>query len=164
MKTLLLLFAGLFVLSSCKSERDPFDRIEALTVGSFNVESYILNGDTLYSRQKSINKLQADDFTVTVYRTKQDSVTVSLSIHSKTENYPGSLSQIYSDFKEIDGGSTWSSAYHSDDDYQGRIENDVFYQWQSSKAMGSLLLPKGHTLKESEDPKLNGIRIVAKKQ
>ncbi|MDQ1086659.1 hypothetical protein [Siphonobacter sp. SORGH_AS_1065] len=164
MKKLVLLFAGLFILYSCKSERDPFDGIEALKVGSFDVELYILNGDTLYLRQQNINKLHADYFHVTIYRTKEDSVTVSLSISSKTENYPGALSQMYSDFKEIDGGATWSSAYNSADDYQGRIENDIFYQWQSSRAMGSLLLPKGYSFKEAEDPKLNGIRIVAKKQ
>ena len=163
MKKLVLLIAVILSLWSCKSERDPFNEQRIANIGDYDVDLYVINGDTLYS-SLGINKIQADNITVSVLRNKADSVTVITKIQYSSGIPSQFIYQDYYGFKKTSKGSTWLSQDSDAGKYEGKIENNTFYQWQSFLTSESrfFIYPVTYVLKEATDPSLRGVLIRAK--
>lgn len=162
MKKLILCLLGIVSVLSCKSSSDPFEGIEALPMGIYDVQVYVLNGDTLYYRPR-INKIEAGAFYIEPYRTKTDSISLITTV-----NRPGNLGQTvienFHGLEKTSSGHKWSAPYRTDKDYQGKIQNDTLYQKKSLQSSGWVTLPTNYQIKDATAPQLEGITIVATKR
>ena len=157
----LLLFLSFIGLLSCQPEDQPTD-VAARASGRFAVQSYVVNGDTLYT-SSGINKIGVSEFFIAVDRKKPDSVRVG-SVYKKIGD-AGSI-----DFAKVVGvretngtfqlvaPSTVSSAYESS------IDGNSFYERTSlGKGGGIIVLAPSYVLKKPIDPAQEGVFISAKK-
>lgn len=162
MKKLILCWLGIVSVWSCKSSSDPFEGIEALPMGIYDVQLYVLNGDTLYYRP-SINKIEAGAFYIEPYRTKTDSISLITTV-----NRPGNLGQTVAEnfhgLEKTRSGYKWSAAYRTDQEYWGKIQHDTLYQKKSLHSSGWITLPSNYQIKDATSPQLEGITIVATKR
>lgn len=147
-------------LSSCEPA-DQFNDVAARASGRYAIQSYVLNGDTLY-KSRGVNKLGVSEFYVVVDRKGPDSVRVG-SVY-KTSSETGSHTHIKDvGVSETNGVFTLTSAI-STKLYEGRIEGDVFYEKSLWGGPSIFVLPPAYTVESPADPTTEGIRITAKKQ
>ena len=149
-----------FLSLSCERDDLPND-VAARASGTYVIESYVVNGDTLYSTQ-GINRLSFSEFYIIVERKGPDSVRIG-SVY-QTMNGVGSHTYIKDvGISEINGMAHLSATTVSPQVYEGRIEGNTFYE-RAAKGWPSLLvLPPSYSVKPAVNPNLEGVIITARK-
>ena len=158
MKKLILLLSVLGFLSCQRKEDIPND-VAARASGQYAVQSYVVNGDTLYT-SKGINKIGVSEFYIVVDRKKPDSVRVG-SFYKKTGE--AGLISITKDVgvSETNGTFQLSSRISAPAIYESRITDNAFYE--RTVGNGVFVLPPAYVLKTPPNPALEGIIISAQK-
>lgn len=155
-----VLFSLLAVLFSCDSTELP-DDAAARATGEYQVRSYVINGDTLYS-VGGIDKIGLSKFYISVGRKTADSLNVRIAVQKK-----GDAGQIVFTrpvgFREAGGTYELYLAKTTPDVYQSTISSGVFEEKTALGGIAYLILPPSYSLQEPHDPALKGVRISAKK-
>jgi hypothetical protein len=157
MKSLILLLPFL-VFFACKPREIPND-VAARASGKYIVQSYTVNGDTLYT-SNGINKIGIKEFYISVGRTKPDSLQVVT--FCKNNGDTGASLFKYVGVSEVNGGfrltaPTTSSAYESS------ITDNVFYERMAIGGGAYLMVLPGYSLKSPNSPAVEGVIISAEK-
>lgn len=126
---LVLSFTGLI---GCQSKDQPSD-VAARASGKFIVQSYVVNGDTLYS-SKGVNKIGVSDFYIIVDHKGPDSVRVG-SFYTKTGFVPTAALRDVG-VSETNGTFQLTAKTEPLSTYEGRIEGNTFYE----RSVGSAIM------------------------
>ncbi|QDK81016.1 hypothetical protein EXU85_21325 [Spirosoma sp. KCTC 42546] len=155
---LLLCFSGFL---SCQPKDTTPNDVAARAAGKYVIQSYVLNGDTLYT-SKGINKLGVSEFYIIVDRKGPDSVRIG-SVY-KTIGEAGSQIHIKDvGVSETNGSFQLTAATSAPQLYECRIEGNAFYERSVRGGPGIFVVPPGYTLKTPADPALEGVIIAARK-
>lgn len=157
------LFLPLLFLSflACEPKENVPNDVAARASGRFAVQTYILNGDTLYT-SKGINKIGVSEFYIIVDRKKSDSVRVG-SVYKKTGD-PGSITHIKDvGVSESNGVFQLSAELRTPSLYESTITANTFYERSVKGGPGVLVVPAGYSLKTPNDPTQEGVIISAQK-
>lgn len=154
---LLLSFIGLL---SCQPEDQPND-VAARASGRFAVQSYVVNGDTLYT-STGVNKINVREFYIVVDRKTPDSVRVG-SVYIKIGE-GGSHTHIKDvGVRETNGTFQLSYLPTVSSDYESSIDGNAFYERSGLGKGGIIILSPPYILKSPTNPALEGVFISAKK-
>lgn len=154
---LLLPFLGLW---GCEQTEKPTD-VAARASGRFAVQSYVVNGDTLYT-SRGVNKIGVSEFYIIVDRKKPDSVRVG-SVYKQT-GAAGSFTHIKDvGVSETSVGFQLSAQTGAVSIYECRIEGNTFYERAVRGGPGVLVVPPSYVFKRPTDPALEGIVITAQR-
>lgn len=155
----LLILLSLGFLLSCEGEDQPND-VAARASGRYAVQSYVLNGDTLYT-SKGVNKVGVSEFYIVVDRKNPDTVQVRSVYRDKL----GSVNHIKDvSVSEMNGTFRLSASTAVPQFYESRIEGNAFYERAARGGPGVFILPLSYSLKPPVDPALEGTIIVAERQ
>ncbi|AKD54590.1 hypothetical protein [Spirosoma radiotolerans] len=161
---LLLALTGLF---SCQPEDQPAD-VAARASGAYVIQSYVVNGDTVYSTS-GINKLGVSNFSIRVGRKASDTVAVEYAQNRSTlpvanfSNIPVTGTRIV--YIEEKGGKFQLSSYEKAPFvYESSIDGNRFYERTVGYNVDSLEARwRFDSLKSPYTPPLREIIISAQK-
>jgi hypothetical protein len=160
MTKLLLPLLSLSFLA-CQPNEPVYTDVAARAAGRYVVQSYVINGDTLYS-SRGINKIGISEFYVIVDRKNPDSVRVG-SVYKKTGD-AGSVTSIKDvGVSEINGAFQLSARPTATSIYESRITANSFYERTAKGGFGIIIIPPGYSIKTPIDPTLEGVIISAQK-
>lgn len=157
-KLLSLLLLGF--LASCE-RKNPIDDTAARASGRYAIQSYVVNGDTLY-KSRGINRLGASEFYVIIDRKGPDSVRIG-SVYKTTGDMRSQTHIKDAGISETNGVFTLKSAV-STQLYEGRIEGGTFFEKSAWGGPSIFVIPPSYTFESSTNPALQGISITAQKQ
>ncbi len=156
-KLIILSFIGLV---SCQPDDLPND-VAARAAGRFAVQSYVVNGDTLYTSM-GINKIGVSEFYIIVDRKKPDSVRVG-SAYKKIGDAGIVMSIKDVGVSETNGTFQLTAPPTVSSDYESSIDGNTFYEHTGLGNGGVIVFPLSYVLKKPNDPALEGVFISAKK-
>lgn len=157
----LLLFLSFIGLLSCQPDDQPTD-VAARASGRFAVQTYILNGDTLYT-SAGVNKINVSEFYIIVDRKKPDSVRIG-SAYRKIGDAGVVMSIKDVGVSETNGTFQLSAPPTVSLDYESRIDGNAFYERTGlGKGGGIIILPPSYVYRKPANPALEGVVITAKK-
>ena len=158
MKKLLLSVSFLGGLS-CQPEEEPFTDVAARAAGQYQIQAYVLNGDTLYT-STGVNKIGVSEFYIVLGRIKPDSVRISTVYRKQGE--PGIINLLKTaGVREVNGTFQLSTYSGTSSRYEGRIQGASLYE--RTLGGGPVVVPTTYTWQKPNDPALEGIIISAQK-
>lgn len=155
-----LLFALTMGLFSCDRTELP-DDAAARAAGEYQVQSYVINGDTLYGAGR-IDKIGLSKFYISVGRKTADSLNVRLTIQ-KTADAGQIVFSRKVGFREAGGAYELHLPQTTPNDYQSSINHGVFEEKTVLGGLAFMVLPPSYSLPEPQDPALRGVWIHARK-
>lgn len=163
----LLLLSSLIGLFGCQPEDQPSDAA-ARASGTYAIQSYVVNGDTVYSTS-GINKLGVSDFSIRVGRKTSDTVAVEYAQNRSTlpvanfTNIPVTGARIV--YIEEKGGRFQLASYaNAPFVYESSIDGNRFYERTVGYDVDSLEARwRFDSLKSPYTPPLREIIISAQK-
>lgn len=158
MKKLFLL--PFICLLSCRQKDLPSDAASRAS-GVYTVQSYVVDGDTLYSTNGK-NMLRADDFRVEIDRKSPDSVAIAFSLFRNLKSPPSRIVHV----DEMGRRFEFSDSIKSPFVYESRIDGNKFYE-RTVSYNADTLYARWHldSLKNPFDPvPLKEVVITAQKR
>ncbi len=154
------LFSLTLALFACDSTELP-DDAAARAAGDYQVQSYVVNGDTLYSAGRT-DKIGLSKFYISVGRKTADMLYVRLTVQKIGD--PGVMAFVRKvGFREAGGTYELNLPQTTPDDYQSSISQGLFEEKTALGAFAFIMLPPLYSLPEPRDPALRGVRIQARK-
>ena len=158
-KLLLPLLSLIFL--ACQPNETVYTDMAARASGRYIVQSYVINGDTLYSN-KGINKIGISEFYIIVDRKESDSVRVG-SAYKKIGD-AGVITHIKDlGISETNGVFQLSAGLTGPALYESKIAADSFYERSVNGAPGVVVVPIGYSFKTPNNPSQEGVIISAQK-
>lgn len=157
------LLLPLVVLSfiACQHKESIPNDAAARASGRYIVQTYIVNGDTLYS-SKGVNRIGVSVFYILVDRKKSDSVRVG-SVYKKNGD-AGSITHIKDvGVSENNGVFQLSAELRTPELYESKITNNSFYERSAKGGPSVVVIPPGYSFKKSDDPAQEGVVISAQR-
>lgn len=156
-RLILLLLLGSCIGCQMEVKQIKFDDVAGRASGRYVVNSYVINGDTLYSNS-GINKINAQEFYIDLGRKKPDSL--QMSIHFREIGATSSANFIkYVGVSETNAVFRLALPTGAPSGYKGSITNNTFYE--RTGLPGGFLLKPPIPLPTPSDPALEGIFITA---
>ena len=157
----LLLPLMLLSFLACQPKESVPNDVAARASGRYTVQTYILNGDTLYSAE-GVNKIGVSEFYIIVSRKNSDSLRVG-SVYKKMGDI-GSITFIKDvGVSESNGVFQLSTKIKSPALYESRITTNTFYERSVKGGPGVVVIPTGYSFKTPSDPTQEGVIISAQK-
>jgi hypothetical protein len=157
----LLLPLVLLSCLACQPKESVPNDVAARASGRFEVQTYVINGDTLYSNQ-GVNKIGVSEFYVLVDRKKSDSVRVGV-VHKKIGD-AGVTTHIKDvGVSERNGVFQLSAGYRTPAFYESEITTTTFFERSVNSGSSIFIVPLGYSIKKPNDPAQEGIIISARK-
>lgn len=158
MKKLLLSVCFLGCLA-CQPKEEVFTDLAARAAGQYQIQAYVLNGDTLYT-SKGVNKIGVSEFYIVLSRIKPDSVRLATVYRKQGEIARINLLKTVG-VREINGTFQLSTNTATSSGYEGRIQGASLYE--RTLGGGAVVVPTPYTWRKANDPALDGIIISAQK-
>lgn len=157
-RLILLLLLGSFVGCQTEVKEIKFDDMAGRVSGRYVVNSYVINGDTVYS-SSGTNKIKAEEFYIYLTRIKSDSL--QMSLHFKETGATSSPTFIkYIGVNETNGVFQLSLPGNASSDYEGTITDNTFSE-RTGLGVGGFLIKPPIPLPVTDDPALKGVFISA---
>lgn len=151
----------LLLLGSCLGckQRMMFDDMAARLSGQYVVESYIINGDTLYARGR-INKIDIKEFFIYIDRKAPDSLYIVTSYKFIGEKDNNTRFTRNAGVKEVNGSFQLSNS----SGYESSITDHTFHERTGlGKGADIIIIPPSFAIPTTSDPDLEGFFITAHK-
>jgi hypothetical protein len=160
MAKLLVPLLFLSLLACQPKESVPTD-VAARASGRYTVQTYSINGDTLYS-SKGVNKIGVSEFYLIVDREKSDSVRVG-SVYKKNGDAGVTIHTKDVGVSESNGVFQLATGSRAPARYEGSITTNTFYERSVNGAPGVVVVPPGYSFKTPGNPSQEGVIISALK-
>ena len=158
MKKLLLSVSFLGCLA-CQPKEEVFTDPAARAAGQYQIQAYVINGDTLYTNT-GVNKIGVSEFSIVLGRIKPDSVRLATVYRKQGE--PGRINLLKTvAINEVNGTFQLSTNTITSSRYEGRIQGASLYE--RTLGGGAVVVPATYTWRKPNDPALEGIIISAQK-
>ena len=146
-------------LGSCIGCRQGMmiDDTAARLSGQYVVQSYVVNGDTLFV-SAGVNKIDVKEFYIFIDRKVPDSVYISTSFKRIGATHGVRFTKDVG-VREVNGVFQLSAS----PDYEGSIANHTFYERSGIGKGGGAIINPPSPFPVTSDPTLEGVFIIAKK-